>query len=321
MADLPKASAARVIRAVEPLQQGGDMEEVEGKVAVITGAAAGIGRGMAEAFAAAGMKLVLSDVEEPALSETTRALRADGANVHSVIIDVSKPDQVQALADESVKRFGAVDVLCNNAGIGIPTPSSWETTLDDWKWTIEVNLMGVVHGVRSFVPIMLEQGSESHIVNTASMAGLIAGGDIASYAVTKFGVVALSEHLYLELERAGAKTKVSVLCPGFVATGIMDAERNRPADRPDASPVPTDPRSEVFFDWFRGQLEKGLRPRDVGDQVLSAIREERFYILTHPDWNYMIEHRVQTILEGRNPSAVPPPGFESLLERWAQLSD
>jgi NAD(P)-dependent dehydrogenase (short-subunit alcohol dehydrogenase family) len=265
--------------------------------------------------------VVLGDVEERALTETTQALRDEGAEVHAVVTDVSKPDQVQALADESVKRFGAVHVLCNNAGIGMPTPSSWETSLDDWKWIIDVNLMGVVHGLRSFVPIMLEQGSESHIVNTASMAGLIAGGDIASYAVTKFGVVALSEHLYLELERAGAKTKVSVLCPGFVATNIMDSERNRPADRPDASPVPTDPQSEAFLDWFTGQIENGLSPRDVGEQVLSAIRVERFYILTHPDWRYMIEHRSQTILDGRNPSAVPPPGFESLLERWAQLSD
>jgi NAD(P)-dependent dehydrogenase (short-subunit alcohol dehydrogenase family) len=297
------------------------MKDVAGKVAVITGAAGGIGRGMAEAFAAAGMKVVLSDVEEPALSETTQALRNEGADVHAVVTDVSKADQVQALADESVRRFGTVDVLCNNAGIAVPTASSWETSLDDWKWIIDVNLMGVIYGVRSFVPIMLERGSESHIVNTASIAGLVAGGDIASYAVTKFGVVALSEHLYLELERAGAKTKVSVLCPGFVATNIMDSERNRPADLPDASPVPTDPQAEAFLDWFTGQLEKGLRPRAVGDQVLSAIREERFYILTHPDWNYMIEHRVKTILDGRNPSAVPPPGIESLLEKLALLSD
>jgi NAD(P)-dependent dehydrogenase (short-subunit alcohol dehydrogenase family) len=297
------------------------MRDVAGKVAVITGAASGIGRGMAESFAAAGMKVVLSDVEEEALTETTKALRDEGAEVHAVVTDVSKAEQVKALADESVKRFGAVHVLCNNAGVAIPTGSSWETTLDDWKWTIDVNLMGVIHGVLSFVPIMLELGSESHIVNTASIAGLVAGADIASYAVTKFGVVALSEHLYLELERAGARTKVSVLCPGFVATKIMDAERNRPADRQDASPTPTDPHLEIFYDWFGGQIDKGLAPRAVGDQVLSAIREERFYILTHPDWNYMIEHRVKSMLEGQNPSTMPPPGIESLLERLERLSD
>jgi NAD(P)-dependent dehydrogenase (short-subunit alcohol dehydrogenase family) len=297
------------------------MRDVAGKVAVITGAASGIGRGMAESFAAAGMKVVLSDVEEEALTETTDALRDEGADVHAVVTDVSKAEQVQALADESVKRFGAVHVLCNNAGIGIASGPSWETTLDDWKWTIDVNLMGVIHGVRSFVPIMLELESESHIVNTASIAGLVAGADMASYAVTKFGVVALSEHLYLELEGAGAKTKVSVLCPGFVATKIMDSERNRPADRQDASPMPTDPQSEVYYDWFRGQVEKGLASRTVGDQVLSAIREERFYILTHPDWNYMIEHRAKSMLDGQNPSTMPPPGIESLLERLARLSD
>ena len=236
------------------------MKEVAGKVAVITGAADGIGRGMAEAFAAAGMKVVLSDVEEPALAETTQALRDDGADVHAVVTDVSKPEQVQALADESVRRFGAVDVLCNNAGIAMPTPSSWETSLDDWKWIIEVNLMGVIHGVRSFVPIMLEQGSESHIVNTASIAGLVAGGDIASYAVTKFGVVALSEHLYLELEQAGAKTKVSVLCPGFVATNIMDSERNRPADRPDASRSPRIRSRRPFSIGSPGSSRRGFGP-------------------------------------------------------------
>jgi NAD(P)-dependent dehydrogenase (short-subunit alcohol dehydrogenase family) len=297
------------------------MRDVTGKVAVITGAASGIGRGMAESFAAAGMKVVLSDVEEDVLTETTKTLRDEGADVHAVVTDVSKAEQVQALADESVKKFGAVHVLCNNAGIGIPSGNSWETTLDDWKWTIDVNLMGVIHGVRSFVPIMLEQGSDSHVVNTASMAGLIAGADIASYAVTKFGVVALSEHLYLELERAGAKTKVSVLCPGFVATRIMDSERNRPPDRPDASPAPEDPAYQLFYEWFSDQIDKGLSSRNVGDQVLSAIREERFYILTHPDWNYMIEHRVKSILEGQNPSTMPPPGIESLLERIARLSE
>jgi NAD(P)-dependent dehydrogenase (short-subunit alcohol dehydrogenase family) len=297
------------------------MQDVAGKVAVITGAASGIGRGMAESFAAAGMKVVLSDVEEKALSETTKALRDQGADVHAIVTDVSKSEQVQALAEESVKRFGAVHVLCNNAGIAVASGTSWETTLDDWKWTIDVNLMGVIHGVRSFVPIMLEQGSESHIVNTASIAGLVAGADIASYAVTKFGVVALSEHLCLELEGAGAKTKVSVLCPGFVATKIMDAQRNRPADRPDASPEPADPQSQIFYEWFSEQIDQGLTSRTVGDQVLSAIRDERFYILTHPDWNYMIEHRVRNILDGQNPSTMPPPGIESLVEKMARLSE
>jgi len=295
------------------------MRDVACKAAVFTGAASGIGRGMAESFVAAGMKVVLSDVEEKALMQTIEALRDANADVHGVVTDVSKADQVRALAEESLKTFGAVHVLCNNAGIGIRSTSTWDATLDDWQWILGVNLMGVIYGVRTFIPIMLEQGGESHIVNTASMAGLVSGGDNALYGVTKFGVVALSEHLYLELEQAGARTKVSVLCPGFVNTNIMDSERNRPADLQNASPSPTGPRFDAAYEWVLEQLEKGLSPRHVGDQVLSAILEERFYILTHPDWNYLIEHRLKTILNGQNPSFIPPPGAESLLEKVSRL--
>ena len=297
------------------------MQDVAGKVAVITGAASGIGRGMAESFAAAGMKVVLADVEKDALVKTTEALRGTGADVHCVVTDVSKPEHVQALADESLKRFGAVHVVCNNAGIGVGATSTWEATLDDWKWILDVNLMGVVHGVRTFLPIMLEQGEESHIVNTASLAGLTTGAGSALYAVTKFGVVALSEHLHHELALAGAKTSASVLCPGYVATNILDSERNRPPEAKDSSPLPTGPQAEAFQEWFREQLRNGLSPRSVGDQVLSAIRDERFYILTDPDWNPMIEQRMKSILDGRNPSLVPSPGFESLVEKLSRLSD
>ncbi len=295
------------------------MRDVAGKVGVVTGAASGIGRGMAESFAAAGMKVVLADVEEDALARTAEALRGAGADVHSVVTDVSKADQVQALADEALRKFGAVHIVCNNAGIGIGGRSIWETTLDDWKWILDVNLMGVIHGVRTFVPIMLEQGTESHVVNTASMAGLVAGE--GAYGVTKFGVVALSESLHFDLERAGARTKVSVLCPGYVATNIMESERNRPVELENASPSPTDPMAEAFVEWFREQLQNGLEPRSVGEQVLSAIREERFYILTHPEWNSMIEHRMKRILDGQNPSMIPAPGMDTLLEKLSRLSD
>jgi NAD(P)-dependent dehydrogenase (short-subunit alcohol dehydrogenase family) len=297
------------------------MQDVAGKVAVITGGASGIGRGMAESFADAGMKLVLSDIEEAELLKTAETLRGAGADVHTVVTDVSKHDQVEALADETLKRFGAVHVLCNNAGIGTLSSSTWETTLDDWAWILGVNLMGVIHGVRTFIPIMLEQDAEAHIVNTASLAGLIAGADNAPYSVTKFAVVALSEHLYLELQRSGAKTSISVLCPGYVDTNIMDSERNRLPELPDASPQPTAPERELVWEWFGEQLRNGLSPRAVGDQVLSSIREGRFYILTHPDWNHLVEQRVRNILEGQNPVMVPPPGFESLLEKLASLAE
>jgi len=295
------------------------MKDVAGKVAVVTGAASGIGRGMAESFAAAGMKVVLADVEEGALGETTEALRTTGADVLGVLTDVAKAEQVQALADRSLKQFGAVHVLCSNAGIGVRAGNSWETTLDDWKWMIDVNLMGVVHGVRTFVPIMLEQGSESHIVNTSSLGGLIPGGDSAIYGVTKFGVVALSEFLYLELKQAGASIGVSVLCPGLVNTNIMSCERNRPAELPDASPAPSGPVADAISEWIDEQIADGLSPRQVGDQVLSSIRERRFYIFTHPELSSLVEHRMKLILEGENPERPALPGVESLMEKLRRL--
>lgn len=286
------------------------MREVEGRVAVITGGASGIGRGMAESFAAAGMKLVLADVEEGALRATADALRSGGADVHPVVTDVAKADQVQALADATLQRFGAVHVVCNNAGIGITAASIWDTSLDDWTWILGVNLLGVVHGVRSFVPILIDQGEESHVVNTASLAGLIPGE--GAYGVTKFGVVALSETLQFDLERVGARTRVSVLCPGFVDTNILDSERNRPAELGDASPAPPD-ELEALRETFAKLLAQGMSPRTVGDQVLAAIREQRFYVLTHPDWNPLIEERMRNILEGRNPTRSAPPGLEALM--------
>jgi NAD(P)-dependent dehydrogenase (short-subunit alcohol dehydrogenase family) len=296
------------------------VRDVAGKVAVVTGAASGIGRGMAESFAAADMKVVLADVEEKALTETTGALRSTGADVLAVITDVSKVEQIQRLADASLKKFGAVHVLCNNAGVGVRPTATWETTLDDWRWMLEVNLMGVVHGVRTFVPIMLEQGSESHIVNTSSLGGLIPGGDSAMYGVTKFGVVALSEFLYLELKQAGAEIGVSLLCPGLVNTNIMGCERNRPAEFPDASPSPTGPVAEAISEWIDEQIAEGLSPRQVGDQVLSAIREQQFYVFTHPELSSLVEHRMKILLDGRNPERPALPGVESLMEKLRRLS-
>jgi NAD(P)-dependent dehydrogenase (short-subunit alcohol dehydrogenase family) len=285
------------------------MKDVKGKVAVVTGAASGIGRGMAEAFAAAGMKVVLSDIEAGALEETTRSLRDAGADVHAVRTDVSKAEQVDALAKHTLNKYGAVHVLCNNAGIatGIGGDASWKSPLNDWHWILGVNLMGVVHGIRSFLPLMIEQDTEAHIVNTASLAGLIPGG--ALYGTTKFAVVALSENTYLELLRGGHKPRMSVLCPGFVNTNIIDSERNRPAEfAQSASPKQPD---ETIRKWFSELLKNSLSPREVGEQVLAAIREERFYILTHPEWTPHIEQRMQDVLLGRNPTPRPLPGIEA----------
>ena len=291
------------------------MQELEGRVAVVTGAASGIGRGMAEAFAAEGMKVVLSDVEAGALESTAEELRGAGAEVRAVVADVAQPEQVEALARETLDAFGGVHVVCNNAGIGIGGVPTWESTLDDWHWILGVNLMGVVHGVRSFVPIMLEHGQEGHVVNTASMAGLITGAGNAMYSVTKHAVVSLSESLYNEFGVRGAKLSASVLCPGWVNTHIDESERNRPAELADAAEAPDTPEVQMFRKVFLEQLRGGLDPRRVGEIVVEAIRERRFYVLTHPDWRNMVEARMQNILGDRPPAAVPPPGLEDLLAR------
>jgi NAD(P)-dependent dehydrogenase (short-subunit alcohol dehydrogenase family) len=283
------------------------VKEFKGRVAVVTGAASGIGRGMAETFVAAGMKVVLSDIEAPALEETTSALRAAGGDVHAVRTDVSKPDQVDDLAKQTLSKYGAVHVLCNNAGILVGGSTGWRSSLNDWRWIVGVNLMGVVHGIRTFLPIMVEQDSEAHIVNTASLGGLIAGGG-APYGATKFAVVGLSENVYVQLQREGLKPRVSVLCPGFVDTNILYSDRNRPAEFGDASAPQTDPAANAIREGAAAELKKsGLSPSAVGEHVLAAIRDERFYILTHPELNPVIEQRMQDILSGNNPAVVPSP--------------
>jgi NAD(P)-dependent dehydrogenase (short-subunit alcohol dehydrogenase family) len=294
------------------------MKSVNSKVAVVTGAASGIGRGMAQSFVAAGMKVVLSDVEQARLAATCEELRATGADVHAVVADVSNAEQVQALAQESRSHYGAVHVLCNNAGVGTTARPSWDASLDDWNWVLGVNLMGAIHGIRSFVPMMIEQGDEAHIVNTASLAGLIYGENTI-YAVSKIGVVGLSESIHLELARDGHDIKVSVLCPAWVNTNINLAERNRPEHLAPAASTQLDPRHQVFADWVADQITNGLEPRVVGDQVLDAILNERFYVFTHPEWQPLIEHRMNTVLTAANPTARRPPGSEALASRLAKL--
>ena len=290
------------------------MQELEGRVAVVTGAASGIGRAMAEAFAAEGMKVVLADIEADALEKTAEALRSGGAEVRAVRTDVARQEQVETLARETLDAFGGVHVVCNNAGVGVGGVPTWESTLDDWQWILGVNLMGVVHGIRSFVPAMLERGEEGHIVNTASIAGLITGGGNALYGVTKHAVVALSEALHNELAVRGATIGTSVLCPGWVDTQIDESERNRPAELSDTREMPDTPEAKLLHEIFVKQLHAGLDPRRVGEITVEAIRARRFYILTH-DWQNMIRGRMENILGDRDPTPVMPPGMDDVLAR------
>jgi NAD(P)-dependent dehydrogenase (short-subunit alcohol dehydrogenase family) len=314
---LPAVQTPRSAYAQSKGYRSDPVKDFKYKIAVVTGAASGIGRGMAETFIAAGMKVVLADIEQGALEETTRLLLAAGADVHPVVTDVSKADQVEILAKRTLDKYGAVHILCNNAGVSVRGGPSWQSSLDDWQWILGVNLMGVVHGIRSFLPIMIKQDTEAHIVNTASMAGLIA--NTALYGTTKFAVVGLSEALYLELQRGRFKPRISVLCPGFVDTNIINAHRNRPTDS-EESPQPQGRVAQAINEWMAEQLKQGMTPRSVGDQVLAAIRDERFYILTHPHYNPLIEQRMKDILSASNPTFVPTPGMESLMRKLNALS-
>ena len=275
------------------------MRELRGKTAVVTGAASGIGRALAHRFAAEGMQVVLADIEPGPLEEAAAALRDEGATVLAVPTDVSRGDQVQALADRAVERFGRVDVVCNNAGVSVGGPI-WECTVADWEWVLGVNLWGVIHGVRTFVPILLRQGGEGHVVNTASVAGLTSGPFMGIYNVTKHGVVTLSETLHKDLRLLGSSIRVSVLCPGFVNTRIADSDRNRPS--PLANPVERE-RPEELERMIRAMLASGLPPAQVAAMVVDAIRTERFYVLTHPDLTRLVRQRMEDILEQRVPEA------------------
>jgi len=278
------------------------MKDFKDKVAVITGAASGIGRALADRCVQEGMKAVLADVEAEPLATAEASLKAFGATVLAVQTDVSQVRDVEALAQKTMEAFGAVHVLCNNAGVGTEA-AVWESTLAEWEWVVGVNLWGVVHGVRVFVPLMLAQDAECHIVNTASTAGLISGPGLGAYKVTKHGVVTLSETLHHELAERGAKVKVSVLCPGIVNTRIMESARNRPGDLPPTGP--RGPASEERWEALRRLVPAGMPAAQVADAVFEALRKDRFYILTHPEGKEAVRTRMEDILQERNPT---PPG-------------
>ncbi len=272
------------------------MREFKGKVAVVTGAASGMGRAFAERFAAEGMKVVLADIETPALEISVAELRARGYDVIGVETDVAKPEAVQALADRTLAEYGKVHVVCNNAGVeGYLRGPLWEATDKDWQWTFGVDFWGVVNGVRTFLPLMLAQEEEGHIVNTASATGLVMSSNM--YGIAKHAVVALSEVLYAQLEQAGAPVGISVLCPGMVNTRLFFGSRNRPQElRNEGEEPPARPYRD---------LSNEMPPADVAGIVIDAIRDDQFYILTDHDWDERMRTRWDNIINRRNPAVGP----------------
>lgn len=291
------------------------MRDLKGKVAVVTGAASGIGRGMAERFAREGMSVVLADVEEKPLAEVTAVIAGitantkggAGARTLAVRTDVSKAADVDALAAKAFETFGAVHVLCNNAGIA-SGGLMWERDTSDWDWVLGVNLWGVIHGIRAFVPKMIAQG-EGHVVNTASIAGMIAAATMGPYCATKHAVVAMSECLHHDLTMAaGGVVKVSVLCPGWVKTNIGTSERNRPAATTSTTQRAPSPQDQLLLEVTRSALAAGISPDEVAGHVVDAIVNEKFYIFTHPKMLGAFKKRADGILGGKNPTF--DPNFE-----------
>jgi|AntAceMinimDraft_11_1070367.scaffolds.fasta_scaffold00741_12 NAD(P)-dependent dehydrogenase (short-subunit alcohol dehydrogenase family) len=281
------------------------MKNFENKTAVITGGASGIGRAMGELFLSKGMNVVLADIEQKALDATVKALAADGGKCIGVVTDVSKADAVQALADAAIAEFGAIHVVCNNAGV-FAGGLLWEQSLADFQWQLEVNVWGVIHGIRTFVPIMAAQDGECHIVNTASMAAVTAMPYSGIYHMTKHSVLAVSESLYHELSFHAPNVKVSVLCPEAINTGIAASERNRPDGyRRDGDIVESDARalvSQALTDSVAG----GIGPDVMAQRVFDAIVDERFYILSDEAWRESANVRLEDIRLGRNPTFAPP---------------
>jgi NAD(P)-dependent dehydrogenase (short-subunit alcohol dehydrogenase family) len=283
------------------------MKEFKGKVAVITGAASGIGFGLAERCAKEGMKVVLAGINENTLKKAEKDIKKTGATTLVVKTDVSKAGDVEALAKKTLDAFGAVHLLFNNAGFGFLS-TTWESTLADWQWVLGVNLWGIIYGVHFFVPIMIKQDIECHIVNTAGGAGLVSP-PYSPYAVAKHGVVALSEMLYRELEMKGHNIGVSVLCPGFIKTKAMEGERNRPINlrnKPGEGIDMSDPIVQAYTQYARQAIDNGMPPQQLADVVFRAIRDKKFYIFPNAEFNKpRIQARMEDILQERNPTRFP----------------
>ena len=268
------------------------MQELSGRTAFVTGGASGIGLALGRAFAEAGMNVMLADIETEALAAAGKSLHNFGSDVRSVTCDVTDPSRVERAANAAYAAFGNVHVVCNNAGVA----GGWgidDISLDDWRWVLEVNLMGVVHGIRTFLPHIRAHGAGGHFVNTASMAGMLSGLGFSPYSASKFAVVTMSEGLAMQLKPHGIG--VSVLCPGWVHTRIGESGRNRPQRYgPTRAPEPGSPAA-ALSDHVAESLRSGLDPAAVAQLVLSAIREDELYVFTHPEMRVQLEERFAAI--------------------------
>jgi NAD(P)-dependent dehydrogenase (short-subunit alcohol dehydrogenase family) len=283
------------------------LKSFEHKVAVITGAGSGLGRAFADKAAALKMKLVLADIRDEPLQQAVTELRSAGTEVVALAGDVAKAAHIEALAKLATDSFGAVHCLFNNAGVG-SGGLVWENTVKDWEWVLNVNLWGVIHGVRTFTPLMLAAAKadpeyEGHIVSVASIAGLIAPGLMGAYNVSKHAVVAHTESLYHDLAKVEPRIAVSVLCPGFTPTGISRSHLSRPADMQNAQ-SPTESMIQAQQMVERAVSGGKLTATDVANITFDAIRDRQFYILTHPNFMKLVKARLDDIAQLRNPSDV-----------------
>jgi len=282
------------------------MKQFKGKTAVITGAGSGFGLELARLAAAKGMNLVLCDVQQDALDKAVTELQSTGVPILAQRVDVAKAEQMQALADAAQQRFGAPHLVFNNAGVGAGG-LIWEHTLKDWEWVIGVNLMGVAHGVRLFTPMMLaaakaDPSYEGHIVNTASMAGMLNAPNMGVYNVSKHAVVAMSETLYQDLRLVTDQISASVLCPFFVPTGIHQSERNRPAEFSEGDAKLT--QSQLIAQAMSGKAVTSgkLTAAHVAQLVMDAVEADRFYIFSHPKSLATVQTRLEDVMLQRNPT-------------------
>lgn len=275
------------------------MKSFDERVAVITGGAGTFGRALAARFVQAGMRIVLADRDQTALDAAVAELHKAGAQAIGVATDVSSAESMEALARRTIDAFGAVHLVANNAGVA-PLGNAWESSVADWQWTLGVNLWGVIHGVRTFTPIMLAQGTEGHILNTASVAGLISPPGMAAYNVSKHAVVALTETLHHDLARERAKIRCSVICPAYFPSGISASERSRPRELTNQTP-PTAHQLALQTVLAKAVSSGRISAPDIANLAFEAVREERFYVLSHPKIRGAIQARMEDLLAGANP--------------------